>query len=129
MIQQLFPNRTRHQVKLKFKIEERKHPSQVHDALLRPSKDRTHVMQVIKQLQTRDKANFQRRDRWKKQLASRVTKSSRSDCEDEVEGPEELDDSKGEANSPSNFDEHQGLFEWDGATSPQDTEKDTRWEM
>ena len=52
-----------------------------------------------------------------------------SDCEDEVEGPEELDDSKGEANSPSNFDEHQGLFEWDGATSPQDTEKDTRWEM
>lgn len=37
MIQQLFPNRTRHQIKLKFKIEERKHPLQVHDALFHRS--------------------------------------------------------------------------------------------
>ncbi|WOK91312.1 hypothetical protein Cni_G00003 [Canna indica] len=39
MIQQLFPNRTRHQIKLKFKIEERKHPLPVHDALLHRSKE------------------------------------------------------------------------------------------
>ncbi|CAL9159476.1 uncharacterized protein LOC135639785 isoform X2 [Musa acuminata AAA Group] len=143
MIQQLFPNRTRHQVKLKFKIEERKHPSQVHDALLRPSKDRTHVMQVIKQLQIRakptsngetdgDQVNRLQDGVGKKEEETSGVQSDQeqqSDCEDEVEGPEELDDSKGEANSPSNFDEHQGLFEWDGATSPQDTEKDTRWEM
>lgn len=37
MIQQLFPNRTRHQIKLKFKIEERKHPLQVRDALFHRS--------------------------------------------------------------------------------------------
>ncbi|CAL9082177.1 unnamed protein product [Musa textilis] len=174
MIQQLFPNRTRHQVKLKFKIEERKHPSQVHDALLRPSKDRTHVMQVIKQLQTRAKpttsngetdgdqvntlqdgvgkkevslehlspdiiclvtqdSNLMYRNLWPKQEETGGIQSDQeqqNDCEGEVEGPDqEQDDWKGEANSPSNFDEHQGLFEWDGATSPQDTEKDTLWEM
>lgn len=143
MIQQLFPNRTRHQVKLKFKIEDRKHPSQVHDALLRPSKDRTHVMQVIKQLQIRakptsngetdgDQVNPLQDGVGKKEEETSGVQSDQeqqNDCEVEVEGPEELDDSKGEANSPSNFDEHQGLFEWDGATSPQDTVKDTRWEM
>ncbi|URE30059.1 hypothetical protein MUK42_16046 [Musa troglodytarum] len=174
MIQQLFPNRTRHQVKLKFKIEERKHPSQVHDALLRPSKDRTHVMQVIKQLQTRakpttsngetdgDQVNTLQDGVGKKEVSLEhlspdiiclVTQDSnliyrnlspkqeetggiqsdqeqQNDCEGEVEGPDqEQDDWKGEANSPSNFDEHQGLFEWDGATSPQDAEKDTLWEM
>ncbi|URE30054.1 hypothetical protein MUK42_16046 [Musa troglodytarum] len=145
MIQQLFPNRTRHQVKLKFKIEERKHPSQVHDALLRPSKDRTHVMQVIKQLQTRakpttsngetdgDQVNTLQDGVGKKEEETGGIQSDQeqqNDCEGEVEGPDqEQDDWKGEANSPSNFDEHQGLFEWDGATSPQDAEKDTLWEM
>ncbi|KAH7682805.1 SANT/Myb domain-containing protein [Dioscorea alata] len=38
MIKQLFPNRTRHQVKLKFKNEERKKPLQIADALLHRSK-------------------------------------------------------------------------------------------
>ncbi|THU59232.1 hypothetical protein C4D60_Mb03t22790 [Musa balbisiana] len=87
MIQQLFPNRTCHQVKLKFKIEEHKHPLQVHDALLRLSKDRTHVIQVIKQLQTRarptsngetdDQVNTLQDGVGEKEVASRVTKSSR----------------------------------------------------
>ncbi|KAG1342823.1 hypothetical protein COCNU_05G010520 [Cocos nucifera] len=62
MIQQLFPNRTRHQVKLKFKNEERKHPLQVHDALVHRSKgemvmvkdsgDHAHFERVIRKLQT-----------------------------------------------------------------------------
>lgn len=33
MIQQLFPGRTRRQVKLKYKKEERQHPSKLRDAL------------------------------------------------------------------------------------------------
>lgn len=43
MIQQLFPNRTRQQIKQKYKIEERKHPLQVHDAILH----RSNGMQVF----------------------------------------------------------------------------------
>ncbi|RRT42580.1 hypothetical protein BHM03_00018973 [Ensete ventricosum] len=39
MIQQLFPNHRRHQVKLKFKIEEQRHPLQVRDALLHRSSE------------------------------------------------------------------------------------------
>lgn len=41
MIQQLFPGKTRHQVKLKYKAEERKHPLQVADALIHRSKGTT----------------------------------------------------------------------------------------
>ncbi|RWV79656.1 hypothetical protein GW17_00059181, partial [Ensete ventricosum] len=111
MIQQLFPNRTRHQVKLKFKIEERKHPLQVHDALLRPSKD------VLL---------------WKQEETGGGDQEVHpNDCEANSpstnfdEGPEELDDWKGgEANSPStNFDG--GLFDWDTCAA-QDT---TLWEI
>lgn len=33
MVQQLFPGRTRHQIKLKYKKEERQNPMRLHDAL------------------------------------------------------------------------------------------------
>ncbi|CAN6467346.1 unnamed protein product [Victoria cruziana] len=52
MIQKLFPGRTRHQVKLKYKKEERKHPLQLADALVNRSKDHTHFQLVIDQLQS-----------------------------------------------------------------------------
>ncbi|KAH7682809.1 transcription factor TFIIIB component B'' protein [Dioscorea alata] len=55
MIKQLFPNRTRHQVKLKFKNEERKKPLQIADALLHRSKDNSHFELVIQQLQAQSK--------------------------------------------------------------------------
>ena len=42
MIQKLFPKQTRHQMKLKFKNEERKHPLQLVDALTYLSKDHSH---------------------------------------------------------------------------------------
>ncbi|XP_043719772.1 uncharacterized protein LOC122667536 [Telopea speciosissima] len=51
MIQQLFPGRTRHQVKLKYKKEERQHPSRVSDALTNRSKDHSHFEIVIQRLQ------------------------------------------------------------------------------
>jgi hypothetical protein len=38
MIQQLFPDKSRDQVRQKFKSEEKKHPMQVHDAILHRSK-------------------------------------------------------------------------------------------
>ncbi|XP_031498518.1 transcription factor TFIIIB component B'' [Nymphaea colorata] len=52
MIRKLFPGRTRHQVKLKYKKEERKHPLQLADALVNRSKDHTHFQLVIDQLQS-----------------------------------------------------------------------------
>ncbi|XP_062076802.1 uncharacterized protein LOC133781749 [Humulus lupulus] len=51
IIQQLFPNRTREQVKLKFKKEERQHPLRLSDALTNRTKDHSHFESVIKRLQ------------------------------------------------------------------------------
>ncbi|XP_020518932.1 transcription factor TFIIIB component B'' isoform X1 [Amborella trichopoda] len=47
MIQKLFPGKTRHQVKLKFKKEEREHPMEVADALFNRSSDHTHYQMVM----------------------------------------------------------------------------------
>ena len=38
MVQQLFPERTRQQIKLKYKLEERKNPLKLNDALSTRSK-------------------------------------------------------------------------------------------
>ncbi|XP_057450169.1 transcription factor TFIIIB component B''-like [Lotus japonicus] len=51
MIQQLFPDRTRHQIKLKYKKEERQHPLQLSDAVNSRSKDLSHFKKVIERLQ------------------------------------------------------------------------------
>ncbi|XP_019177590.1 PREDICTED: transcription factor TFIIIB component B''-like [Ipomoea nil] len=47
---QHFPGRTRAQVRLKYKKEEQRHPSRVHDALTNRSKDHSRFEQVIAQL-------------------------------------------------------------------------------
>ncbi|XAR62522.1 hypothetical protein NMG60_11017308 [Bertholletia excelsa] len=51
MIQQLFPDRTRNQVKLKYKKEERQHPLRLHEALTTRAKDHSHFQLVIERLQ------------------------------------------------------------------------------
>ncbi|KAJ0010439.1 hypothetical protein Pint_34748 [Pistacia integerrima] len=51
MIQQLFPGRTRQQIKLKYKKEERKQPLKLNEALTNRSKDHSHYEKVIEQLQ------------------------------------------------------------------------------
>ncbi|KAF3549443.1 hypothetical protein DY000_02009107 [Brassica cretica] len=51
MVQQLFPERTRQQIKLKYKLEERKNPLKLNDALSTRSKQLTHYHNVIKKLQ------------------------------------------------------------------------------
>ncbi|KAL7251119.1 hypothetical protein ACSBR1_013031 [Camellia fascicularis] len=60
MIQQLFPGRTRSQVKLKYKKEERQHPLRLHDALTNRAKDHSHfqvVIECLQQLAAKDKQN------------------------------------------------------------------------
>ncbi|PSS35650.1 Transcription factor TFIIIB component B'' like [Actinidia chinensis var. chinensis] len=51
MIQQLFPGRTRTQIKLKYKKEERQHPLRLHEALTTRAKDHSHFQRVIDHLQ------------------------------------------------------------------------------
>ncbi|CAH2075917.1 unnamed protein product [Thlaspi arvense] len=51
MVQQLFHDRTREQIKLKFKLEERRYPLKLNDALSSRSKNLTHYRNVIKKLQ------------------------------------------------------------------------------
>ncbi|XP_026403472.1 transcription factor TFIIIB component B'' homolog [Papaver somniferum] len=50
MIQQLFPGRTRHQVKLKYKKEEKQHPQRLSDALTNRSKNHSRFELVIERL-------------------------------------------------------------------------------
>ncbi|XP_021725680.1 uncharacterized protein LOC110692912 [Chenopodium quinoa] len=78
MIQQLFPGRTRHQIKLKYKKEERQNPMRVNDALTCRTQDLSHFELVIKRL---------------KEQAAQDEKIDNDDsvcvtCEDE--GPEEV---------------------------------------
>ncbi|CAD6266428.1 unnamed protein product [Miscanthus lutarioriparius] len=54
MIQQLFPDKTRHQVRQKFKSEEKKNPLLVHDAIIHRSGDNLYFKKVIKQLNIED---------------------------------------------------------------------------
>ncbi|KAK7281826.1 hypothetical protein RIF29_10128 [Crotalaria pallida] len=51
MIQQLFPGRTRHQIKLKYKKEEQQDPLELSDAVNNRAKDHSHFKLVIEQLQ------------------------------------------------------------------------------
>lgn len=50
MIQHFFPGRTRRQVKAKFKIEERKHPLQLANALIHRPQDHSHFEMLIDRL-------------------------------------------------------------------------------
>ncbi|KAL3648763.1 hypothetical protein CASFOL_005166 [Castilleja foliolosa] len=50
MIQQLFPGRTRRQLKLKYKKEERERPMRLHDALTNRTKDNSYFKMIIENL-------------------------------------------------------------------------------
>ncbi|WCJ30304.1 Homeodomain-like superfamily protein [Euphorbia peplus] len=50
MIQQLFPGKTRHQMKLKYKKEERQYPLRLSEALSSRAKDNSYFEKVIEQL-------------------------------------------------------------------------------
>ncbi|KAL6624655.1 hypothetical protein ACP70R_031976 [Stipagrostis hirtigluma subsp. patula] len=54
MIKQLFPDKTRDQIRQKFKSEERKNPMQVHDAVIQRSRDNSYFKKVLKELNIED---------------------------------------------------------------------------
>ncbi|GLT42817.1 hypothetical protein SLA2020_167990 [Shorea laevis] len=77
MIQQLFPGRTRHQIKLKFKNEERRHPMRISEAVASRAKDHSHFEKVIKQL---------------KQVTAQAKRGSDGDDSIGVMGEEEVEE-------------------------------------
>ncbi|XP_026659083.2 uncharacterized protein LOC103703755 isoform X3 [Phoenix dactylifera] len=138
MIQQLFPNRTRHQVKLKFKNEERRHPLQVHDALVHRSKDHAHFERVIQKLQTQAEQNSYKETTddpptvsqdavsENEEEGGKLTKEEEANgCGGEVQSPVESD-WKFEAQDPPEVSEYETVFDWDASASyPHDLEKET----
>ncbi|KAL3345689.1 hypothetical protein AABB24_024573 [Solanum stoloniferum] len=63
LIQQLFPGRTRRQLKLKYKKEERQNPFRLHDALTNRSKDHSHFERVIEHLKQIEAEELQYADK------------------------------------------------------------------
>lgn len=63
LIQQLFTGRTRRQLKLKFKKEERQNPFRLHDALTNRSKDHSHFERVIERLKQIEAEELQYADK------------------------------------------------------------------
>ncbi|XP_047263073.1 uncharacterized protein LOC107859683 isoform X1 [Capsicum annuum] len=88
LIQQLFPGRTRRQLKLKYKKEERKNPFMLHDALTNRSKDHSHFERVIEQLKQIEAEELQYADK---------DESIGLTGEEEMEGTQEVNE--GEAMS------------------------------
>ncbi|KAK4711528.1 hypothetical protein R3W88_006041 [Solanum pinnatisectum] len=63
LIQQLFPGRTRRQLKLKYKKEERQNPFRLHDALTNRSKDHSHFERVVERLKQIEAEELQYADK------------------------------------------------------------------
>ncbi|XP_060192327.1 transcription factor TFIIIB component B'' [Lycium barbarum] len=63
LIQQLFPGRTRRQLKLKYKKEEKQNPLGLHDALTNRSKDHSHFERVIEHLKQIEAEELQYADK------------------------------------------------------------------
>ncbi|XP_055803373.1 uncharacterized protein LOC129872404 isoform X2 [Solanum dulcamara] len=63
LIQQLFTGRTRRQLKLKLKKEERQNPFRLHDALTNRSKDHSHFERVIERLKQIEAEELQYADK------------------------------------------------------------------
>ncbi|MQL96206.1 hypothetical protein Taro_028886, partial [Colocasia esculenta] len=137
MIQQLFPNRTRHQIKLKFKNEERKHPLQIADALIHRSNDHSQFQLVIQRLQAQEEENSNAdatedaRDE-----AQPQPKTSENEEEDQVkidkkeEEVEEVEvDDWDQGHEAADPNEYQEVFDWSqygvqNSSSPYNMEKD-----
>ncbi|KAJ0989051.1 hypothetical protein J5N97_007407 [Dioscorea zingiberensis] len=99
MIKQLFPNRTRHQVKLKFKNEERKQPLQIADALLHRSQDNSHFEMVIQQLQAQ--AEQSNRDEFYEPSVASEDRDGDEETNQKADKDEDLDDASDWDNNAS----------------------------
>ncbi|XP_022938444.1 uncharacterized protein LOC111444681 isoform X1 [Cucurbita moschata] len=108
MIQQLFPGRTRHQIKLKFKNEERHHPFRLSDAITNRAKDHSQFLSLIGQLQ--EAANKAKHESNEDELTENSGDEELGELapetnEEEVAKPGEVEDTKmeefvGEIHSP-----------------------------
>lgn len=83
LIQQLFPGRTRRQLKLKYKKEERQNPFRLHDALTNRSKDHSHFERVIEHLKQIEAEELQFADK---------DESIDLTGEEEMEGTQEINE-------------------------------------
>ncbi|KAK4347657.1 hypothetical protein RND71_033996 [Anisodus tanguticus] len=83
LIQQLFPGRTRRQLKLKYKKEERQNPFRLHDALTNRSKDHSHFERVIEHLKQIEAEELQYADK---------DESIDLMVEEEMEGAQEINE-------------------------------------
>ncbi|CAN8276587.1 unnamed protein product [Cochlearia groenlandica] len=122
MVQQLFPNRTREQIKLKFKLEERRYPLKLDDALSSRSKHLKHFQNVIKKLQEEAAA------------AKKAEEGEEEEEEEDIDGEEEETTTNVEENEeePTKTEEG-GVKELDGGDvenevrSDGDEEDDDFW--
>ncbi|CAN4083686.1 unnamed protein product [Withania somnifera] len=83
LIQQLFPGRTRRQLKLKYKKEERQNPFRLHDALTNRSKDHSHFERVLEHLKQIEAEELQYADK---------DESINLTGEEEMEGTQEINE-------------------------------------
>ncbi|KAL3626450.1 hypothetical protein CASFOL_029999 [Castilleja foliolosa] len=134
MIQQLFPGRTRRQLKLKYKKEEREHPMRLHDALTSRSKDNSYFEMIIENLE-QEKKRKQAEEKQNDDEDGSIDLTCNGDADeettiaddeepkdDEHDQEEENDDVANddtEVQSPSKPDdaEDDDLFSWDQYTS------------
>ncbi|XP_020251539.1 uncharacterized protein LOC109828945 isoform X2 [Asparagus officinalis] len=144
MIERLFPNRTRHQVKLKFKSEERRHPSELRDAMSHRSKDLSHFETVIQQLKAQAEEESRQDDANDEptsipQETADANKEARDQLEkeeqeanefEEVPGAGKVDDWNGDewngdewkGDDTTDLNEYEDI-EWNIGASPQNEEK------
>ncbi|XP_020533489.1 uncharacterized protein LOC105630131 isoform X4 [Jatropha curcas] len=103
LIQQLFPGRTRHQIKLKYKKEERQHPLRLSEALNTRAKDNSYFEKVIEQLQ---------------QVAAQAEQESNGD---DMIGPT---DEETELNPETNEEAEAAKCEWDEEAAVEEDQGD-----
>ncbi|EOA16282.1 hypothetical protein CARUB_v10004429mg [Capsella rubella] len=87
-IQRLFPNRTREQMKLKFKLEERRYPLKINDALSSRPEVLIHFPKVIKKLQE-EAAAAKEAEEEEEEAGAEAETNDAPENEEEPEKPEE----------------------------------------
>ncbi|XP_042984654.1 transcription factor TFIIIB component B''-like isoform X8 [Carya illinoinensis] len=123
MIQQLFPGRTRHQVKLKFKKEERQYPLRLSEALTSRAKDHSHFHLVIERLQQASQAEdayvddeVARTGKEEEEIVELTTQAKEEVAKPEQDGEVVVEDQEadlGEVHSPAKSDAgDDNLYDW-----------------
>ncbi|KAG6601983.1 hypothetical protein SDJN03_07216, partial [Cucurbita argyrosperma subsp. sororia] len=132
MIQQLFPGKTRHQIKLKFKNEERHHPFRLSDAVTNRATDHTQFLSLIGQL--KEAANKAKQESNQDELTENtgdeelpelspetneevakpegeeVQETGKEECVGEIHSPLKADENESDEDDPHRWDEYKFDF-------------------